>query len=146
MCQPDPFVQQQYLNVEAIEMKLEFGSLDPKITPQGLDEFRLVVVEENGDEAKGSESRSGEEKSMPVFGAELVIKLSQDKDVLLGVSLDAKGKDKKRAVLIFAKPEDEKSIATKMQYIPEFKSGQLRSRIMPLYMGKGTLKPRIPAS
>lgn len=146
MFKPDPFVQKGYLKIEATRMKLEFGDLNARITPQGLEEYRLVVIERNNEEANVSEGKA-EVSNQQVSAAEIISKLSQDSDVLLAVSLEASDSNKnKSAVLILSKPEDEKSTASKMKDFPEFKTGQFRSRVFPLYMGKGTLKPRVPAS
>lgn len=143
--QTDPFVQQGYLSIEAIEMNLELGDLNAKINPQGLEEYRLVVFERNGDQNSDATEPVSQSEKQDSYGAQIVAQLAKDKDVLLGASFSAKSGPNRHAVIVFAKPEDDEAIAKKVQDIPVVKSGLLRHRLFPLFMGKGTFKQRVPS-
>ncbi len=134
MFKSDPYVQQGYLKIEANPMRFEYGTVNTKITPQGLDEFRLIVIEKNGAEPNESQEK-------PSKVEEVVSAAADGKELLLGVSL-ADSKQDRCALLIMPKPEDEDAFSQQVQDLPGVKSGQFKTRTFPLYMGKGSLKPQ----
>ncbi len=129
--QEDPYIQKGYLKIEATEMEFDHGAINTKITPQGLEEFRLVVFE------KTSEQKTME-KQQRVDNQEFISAMSSDKDLRLTVLLP-KGDFDRTALMILAKPGEDQTIADRLKELPAIKSGVWRSRIFPLFMGKGSL-------
>lgn len=132
MFKDDPYVQQGYLNVEATEMDFEYGTLNTRITPDGLEEFRLVMLEKNGSASEDPDRESQEENQS------YIAEMSTEKDMLLTVFLP-KQEFNRTAILIMAKGENDDAINEKVSNIPAVKNGAWKSRIFPLRMGKGTL-------
>ena len=126
----DPYVQEGFLKIEATEMKFNHGAINTKITPQGLEEFRLVIFE------KGE---AGEMKQDQLDQNENYLnELSAEKDLRLTVMLP-KGEFNRTALMILTKPNEEKQIEERLREIPAVKSGFWKSKVFPLYMGKGSL-------
>ena len=131
MFKDDPFVQKGYLNVEATEMDFEYGAINTRITPDGLEEFRLVILEKDSKPNEFSESDSKENQSY-------IAEMSSEKDLLLTAFLPKEGFNR-AAILVMAKGENDDSIDQKVSNIPAVKAGVWKFRIFPLLMGKGTL-------
>ena len=132
MFKPDPYVQQQYLKIVACEMKFELGQIRTKITPQGLEEYRIVLLQANAD----AKNEMTEELN------EATIKYLKGKYTSKELSLSLKLFDAKqpcRQILIFKKAEDEAIIQKTVAEIPAVKDGVWTQSIMPLYMGKGSI-------
>ena len=128
----DPYVQKGYLKIEATEMSFEHGVINTKITPQGLDEFRMVVLEKT---SSADEFSDADTKANQAFIADM----SSDEELLLTVFLP-KADFNRTAVLIMAKGESDQPINEKVNNIPAVKAGVWKSKIFPIYMGKGSLK------
>ncbi len=127
----DPYVQNGYLKIEATKMKFEHGVINTKITPQGLEEYRIVILENNGGEHKESEDERAKNRAF-------MDQLSADKNVLLSAILPS-GKFNRHAVLVMSKNENDEALKQLIAEIPAVKSGLWKTRVFPLYMGKGTL-------
>ena len=119
------------MNVEATEMDFEYGTINTQVNPQGLDEFRLVLFENSDVVTDGDSVASKDTK-------EFIAKMSSDKRLLLTAFLQ-KTKFSRTALMIVSKADGEQKITQKLQEIPAVKSGVWKSRVMPLYVGKGVL-------
>ena len=126
----DPYVQEGFLRIEATEMKFEHGVINTKITPQGLEEFRLIVYQPIGEKKMDTEQDAANQKGLA--------EMAKEKDLRLTVVLP-KVEFNRAALVIMAKPEEDKVINERLQQLPAIKAGYWKATIYPLFMGKGSL-------
>jgi hypothetical protein len=132
MFQADPYITAGYMNLEATQMEIVDGTIRTRITPSGLDEFRMVVIEKSDPRTDSQRSASG--------APEFIRQLPSDNEVLLSVRLQENVQGR-LAVTIMKKPADEQTLAEKINSIPAVSEGKLKARIIPLYLGRGSLTP-----
>lgn len=144
MFAPDPYVQSGYIKLETVPMEISHGKINTKVTPQGTEEFFMVVLEQTEEKNPTSDIEStGTDQSLQKMPFQ---KMSSEDGLLLAVKfLDSK--KKRRGVLVFKKPKEERAIQKAIQKvmdrlkeIPPVKNGKWRSRSFPLFMGKGSLR------
>ena len=132
---PDPYVQSGYIKLETVQMKISHGKINTKTTSPGMEEFFMVVLEQSEEKNPISESEQADtDQSLK--------KMSAEDGLLLAVKLLDPQK-KRRGILVFKKPKEEKTIQQVMERLKEFppvKNGKWRTRSFPLNMGKGSFK------
>lgn len=131
MFKPDPYIQEGYMEALAIPMKFEMGKVHTRVTPKGMDEFRMAVFEASPDQVDLNPAT--EEATQAVLQ-----RLYNDGRVLLSIRLNDRI-HLYRQVVIFAAPESDDELSEQIAAIPALKTGAWTHRLMPLYMGKGSL-------
>ncbi len=134
MFQTDPYVTSGYMKIEATPMEILQGAIRTRISPTGLDEFRIAVIEKSD-----TQSQSRSDQTSPTTPA-WSVSWEKDDDVLLSVRLHDK-RYGRVGILIMNKPENEQDVVRKINSIPAISNGEWQSQIIPLYLGKGTLVP-----
>jgi uncharacterized protein YciI len=136
MFAPDPYIESGYLTVKAIPMRIVHGQIKTKLTPAGLEEFRIVALERKLPGT--SERRSKPNEDLEPGPIDLLGDLG--KDERLRLAIDFRSPDSEwQGVLIFSSAVSDETILEKCSAIKQVKDGDLRVHIMPLFMGKGTL-------
>ena len=133
MFRDDPYIKQGYMKMDSCRMKFELGKIHTRITPKGMEELRIVVLQRNPDSKTVMDSET--ETLTTAF-----LKNQYDlKQLNLSVRLfDAK--DDSRHVLVFPKRETDDAILEVVNEIPAVKSGYWKQNTMPLFMGKGSIE------
>jgi uncharacterized protein YciI len=132
MFKPDPYVTNGYLKIEAAPLVLNIGSFNNNITPNAMDEFRIVILSR----ADGAAELNDDEWLANTAYCKSIHNNSELR--LMGTVSDSSSP--RRAILLFRKLEDAK-LKELIANIPSVKAGKLVSSMMPLYMGKGCLDP-----
>ena len=133
MFEPDPYVQKGYLTIEATEMEFDHGVINTKITPQGLEEYRLAIIEKVDREADSSSEVASQNKKF-------ISEMNTNPNLLMTVFFPGH-KFGRTAVMILKKQENDDAINETLNSIPSIEQGIWKSRVFPLYMGKGSLTP-----
>ncbi len=125
MFAPDPFIKNGFLQIEASEATFLKGKFAPKVTPDELEELRLVTI-------------SHVEKQSAADGMTSIVKaLSGETSLRLACQTD--GESSLAGVLIFNKMPDE-ALNMLLSKLPPIAQGKLTAHPMPLYLSKGAVE------
>ena len=126
MFEADPYVAAGYMKVEAHEARINHGRIVSKVTPESLEEFRIVIF---------SNPKNIESTKKRLDGQlDYVKELSDVRAILL--SSEFVGKGSRRSVWIAEARDDLKRL---VEVSPAVATGARDYRIVPLYLGKGSL-------
>ncbi len=127
----DPYIQGGYMEVVATPMEFEIGKIRTRVTPKGMEEFRMAVFEASPDQV-------GLTPAMAEQTRVLLKRLYQKGNLLLSIRLNDRIHLFRQIVIFPASvPDDE--LSARLAELPALKSGAWTHRLMPLYMGKGSL-------
>ena len=133
--QDDELIRGGFRKLQVASMRLEHGSIKTaKNDRSGMQEYRMVVLEK-------SDQQSGSEESQLELVSEsrkFLKSMFAEKDLRLAIRL-GENRPGREQVLIFDKPAEEGSIKARVQKIPAVKDGLWKTRILPIFFGKGTL-------
>ncbi len=130
--EPDPFVEQGYLTIDAIEMQIAVGSFQGTVDPAKLAEYRLVVLEKSAPD--------GQEADAEVQSKNLEYCRSiHDTERLCFAAWLTENKQARRAILIFRTLADAQ-LTSLVDQLPAVKSHTWKPTVYPLYMSEGIVK------
>ena len=89
-------------------------------------------------ENSGSKGESGDTTEVVDESRKAIEAMFGEKDLRLAVRL-GKNDVGRQMVLVLDKPEEEATPKARMQKVPAIKNGIWKTRIMPVFFGKGTL-------
>lgn len=119
------------MKVVAAPMKFELGQIRTRVTPKGMDEFRISVFEASPDQVDLTPATEEETQAM-------LKRLYDEGKVLLSIRLNDRI-HLYRQIVVFAAPTSDDELSAQIANIPALKTGAWTHRLMPLYMGKGSL-------
>ncbi len=129
--EPDPYLKQGYLSLDAIPMEIAVGAFQRDIVSESLAEFRLVILEKSkvdGAEIDANTSRENLEYSVSIHDAERLCFAGWLREDKL-----------RRGILIFRKLDDAQ-LKSLVEEFPAVKSGLWKGTTIPLYMSEGIVK------
>ena len=129
--EPDPFVKQGFMNVDAIRMDIAVGKFQGNVDPKTLAEYRLVLLEK----------ATAESDEVDVEGQSKNLDYCQSIHDPQRLCFAGWFRDDKvrRGVLVFRKLDDD-TIKSLVEEFPAVKSKQWTGTTFPLYMSEGIVK------
>ena len=133
MFQDDEYIKGGIRKIEATEMTLDHGIINVSQARSGMQEYRLVMLQ------KMKRDSDTEFDLGPSNAA--IEEMYANKELRLAVTLDETKYGRSR-ILVLNKPEDEAATLNEtLNQIPAVKQGYWKPDVIPLFLGKGTLKP-----
>ena len=127
MFEDDPYVTKGYMKVETHEARIDHGQFVAIVTPEALEEFRIVILSEPKDVDRPKKERREVQ-------TDYVANLAGAGTILLSSTFV--GQSGRRSVWITKAQDNLKRLA---DAAPGVADGVLEYRIFPLYLGKGSL-------
>ena len=130
--EPDPYVKQGFMTIDAIKMGIAVGKFQGNVDPNTLAEYRLVILEKSmpdGKEVDAKEQAKNTEYCQSIHDAERLCFagwLSEDKR-------------SRQGILIFRKLDDA-VLNSLIAELPAVKSKLWKATTFPLYMSDGIVK------
>ena len=129
--EPDPYVKQGFMSVEASPMKIQLGSINTKLDSESLEEFRIAVFNKTNSATAEPDSETA------VANNAYCKSIYDDERLRFFATLDDENSTR-RGILIF-KTLDEGAVKELTGDLPTVKNGQWKLNIFPLYLTTGTL-------
>ena len=130
--EPDPFVKNGFLEIDAIKMEIALGAFQKNVDPTALAEYRLVLLEKPTPD--GSELDAEEKTKNHAY-----CKTIHDAERLCFAGWLSDEKLPRRGILIFRKLDDV-TLNSLVDELPAVKSKTWKATTMPLYMSEGIVK------
>lgn len=127
MFDQDPYVEEGYMKVEAYEARMDRGAFVANIRPESLEELRIVI-------ASDPKEANDSVYELPEGQAEYAAKLWDEGTILLASTFVGQGT--RRFVWI---TKDHDNLQRLVEASPAVAGGGFAYRIIPLYLGKGSL-------
>jgi uncharacterized protein YciI len=130
--EPDPFVKQGFMTIDAIKMDIAVGKFQTAIDPKSLVEYRLVLLEKtrpDDQEIDGEAQKKNLDYCQSIHDAER----------LCFAGWLTEEKLPRRGVLIFRKLDDEK-LKPLVDELPAVKAKTWKATTFPLFMSEGVVK------
>jgi uncharacterized protein YciI len=129
--EPDPFVQNGLLAIDAIPMEMVLGQFHGDIVPESLAEYRLVLLEKGSSEAA--------EIPPELYAKNLsYCKTLHSPERLCMVGWLSGDQDPRRGILVFRNLDD-KVLRSLVDELPAVKSMDWKYTIIPLFMSDGVV-------
>ena len=127
MFDQDPYVTKGYMKVEPHEARIDHGRIVAKVAPEAFEEFRIVILSDpkEVDDLK---------REPPEGQTGYVANLSEVGTILVASTFVGQGG---RRFVWIAKAQD--NLKRLVEASPAVADGGLEYRIIPLYLGKGSL-------
>jgi uncharacterized protein YciI len=130
--EPDPFVKNGFLNIDAIKMEVAVGKFQETANPKALAEYRLVLLEKptpDGKELDAEAQKNNRAYCQTIHDAERLCFAGWLSDDELS----------RRGILIFHKLDDA-TLKSLVDELPAVKSKTWKATTIPLYMSEGIVK------
>ena len=129
---PDPYVTQGFLTVDAIKMDIAVGNFQKDADPNKFTEYRLVLLEKPTPDGKEVDAQTVSKNLEYCRGI-------HDAERLCFAGLLKEDNLSRRGILIFRKLDDAK-LKSLVDELPAVKSNTWTSKTFPLYMTDGIVK------
>lgn len=130
--EPDPYVSQGYMTLDATEMEIAVGEFYAAVDPANLAEHRLVLLE---DAQAGAAELTADERKANLDYCESI----HAPDRLCFAAWLQGDAAHRRAVLIFRQLDDD-ALAKLLNDLPAVKSQAWKSTTFPLYLSDGVVR------
>ena len=130
--EPDPFVKNGFLDIDAIKMEIAVGAYQKNVDPTALAEYRLVLLEKSTPDGNELDAE-GQKKNLAYC------QTIHDAEHLRFTGWLSDDKLPRRGILIFRKL-DEVTLNSLVDELPAVKSKTWKATTIPLYMSDGIVK------
>ncbi len=130
--EPDPFVKNGFLDIDAIKMEIAVGAYQKNVDPTALAEYRLVLLEKSTPDGNELDAE-GQKKNLAYC------QTIHDAEHLCFTGWLSDDKLPRRGILIFRKL-DEVTLNSLVDELPAVKSKTWKATTIPLYMSDGIVK------
>jgi uncharacterized protein YciI len=130
--EPDPFVKNGFLDIDAIKMEIAVGRFQENANPNALAEYRLVLLEKPTPDGKELDAEA-QKKNLAYC------QTIHDADRLCFAGWLSDDMLPRRGILIFRKLDDV-MLKSLVDELPAVKSKIWKATTIPLYMSEGIVK------